>query len=154
MPRVPGLSDLIDVLQAQTQALAALPGIFVSLNRSVQSFAGAATQARDTAMAVQRLTTRLNGMVDELDEPVRAMVPAMQRMAVALDNPFLGEVPDVLRRLQQEILPMLSTMRETQSKIAGIAAATDSIRGFVEDMGGRLTGLPAAAARLGWRWPG
>src|SRR5664280_203164 len=127
MPRLPGVSDLIAVLQAQTEALAALPGILVALNRSLRTFADTANQARDTALAVQRVTA-------------------------LMENPLVEEVPDALRRLQHELLPILTGILDSQKTIAGIAASTDGIKKFVEDMGGRLAGISGAAAR-GMRWP-
>src|SRR5664280_793957 len=127
MPRLPGVSDLIAVLQAQTEALAALPGILVALNRSLRTFADTANQARDTALAVQRLTA-------------------------LMENPLVDEVPDALRRVQHELLPILTGILDSQATIAGIAASTDGIKKFVEDMGGRMVGISGAAAR-GMRWP-
>jgi len=152
MPRLPGVSDLIAVLQAQTEALAALPGILVALNRSLRTFADTANQARDTALAVQRVTARLDGLVTELEQPVRMMVPGMQRLAALMENPLVDEVPDALRRVQHELLPILTGILDSQATIAGIAASTDGIKKFVEDMGGRMAGISGAAAR-GMRWP-
>src|SRR5664279_1400946 len=151
MPRLPGVSDLIAVLQAQTEALAALPGILVALNRSLRTFADTANQARDTALAVQRVTARLDGLVTELEQPVRMMVPGMQRLAALMENPLVDEVPDALRRVQHELLPILTGILDSQATIAGIAASTDGIKKFVEDMGGRMVGISGAAAR-GMRW--
>lgn len=137
MPRVPGLGELIDLMRAQTEVLATLPRTLIDLNRSVLRLTETIASARETVASTQRLTERLNRVVDELEEPVLALRPGMQRLAVVLDDPAVSMVPETLRRLQEEALPLLVELRETQGKVSSIAT-------FAEETGARLSSFPGA----------
>lgn len=144
MPRLPGPGDLLAVLATQAEALAALPATLTALNRSVRGLADTIGQARETVATVQRLAVRMDGMLDELEEPVRALSPGLTRLAAVLDDPAVTALPETLRQAQADVLPVLRGLRDTQVKVAGIAATTDRMVSLV-DAGGRLAGLPGAA---------
>lgn len=144
MPRLPGPGDLIGVLQTQAEALAALPATLAALNRSVRGLADTVGQARETVATVQRLATRMDGLLDELEEPVRALAPGLTRLAAVLDDPAVATLPETLLQAQADVLPVLRGLRDTQVKVAGIATTTDRLVSLV-DAGGRLAGLPGAA---------
>ena len=145
MARLPGIGDLIGVVQAQTEALAALPHTLSTLNRSVRGLADAVTQARDAVAAVQRLAVRADALFAELEEPVRELAPGLRRLAAVLDDPVIDELPDTMRTMQADVLPVLRQFRETQEKIAGIAATTDQVMAMVDETGRRLSALPGAS---------
>ena len=48
LPRIPGFSELITLLQTQTEALAQLPRTMSDLNGTVRQLAEAVTSARET----------------------------------------------------------------------------------------------------------
>ena len=145
MARLPGIGDLLGVLQAQTEALAALPQTLATLNRSVRGLAESVTQAREAVGAVQRLAVRADALFEELEEPVRELAPGLRRLAVVLNDPVIDELPDTMRTLQADVLPVLRQFRETQEKIAGIAATTDQVMAMVDETGRRLSTLPGAS---------
>src|SRR5947209_15760828 len=55
MPRIPGLSDLLSLLQTQTDALAELPRTLSDLNGTVRELTQATTMARDAVESAQRV---------------------------------------------------------------------------------------------------
>lgn len=152
MARIPGIDGLFAVLQAQTDALAALPATVNALTGAVRGLADLATQARDTVITVNRLATRLDGLVEELEEPLRALAPGRARLAVALDDPVVEELPDTLRKVQADVLPVLRTLADTRERVAFIAGSTERIMAFVDETSRTVAGLPGVAL-LGRRRP-
>ena len=76
MPRIPGLNELLTLLQTQTEALAQLPRTLSDLNGTVRELTEATTMAHATISSAQRIAERLEELVEELEEPVRALSPA------------------------------------------------------------------------------
>src|SRR3954453_17594689 len=93
LPRVPGLSDLLALLQQQTDALASLPRTLLDLNRSILTLVDVVASARDTLAASQRVSARVERLVEEMEEPVLALKPGLQRLAVLLDDPAVETIP-------------------------------------------------------------
>ena len=149
MARLPGIDQLVGgiftVLQAQTEALAALPGAVQTLSSAVKGLVDVAGSARDTVVAVNRLATRLDGIVEELEGPLLALAPGLQRLAVVLDDPVVESLPQTLAQVQRDILPVLRTLADTHERVAFIAGSTERIMTFVDDTSRTLAGLPGAA---------
>ena len=55
MPRIPGLSELLTILQTQTEALAQLPRTLSDLNGTVRELTEATTKAHATIASAQRI---------------------------------------------------------------------------------------------------
>lgn len=144
IPGLPSLSDLVRVLSAQTEALAALPATLLSLNKSVRGMIEVVGQAGETATAVARLTRKLEALVDTLEEPVRALAPGLRKVAVILDSEVIEEIPATLALVNSEILPILRALAETQAKVAGIAGTTDRMMSMIDDVQARVATLPGA----------
>ena len=87
LPRIPGLSELVDVLQKQTEALAQLPRTLTDLNAAVRELITATRVATETIASAQRTAERLEGLVEELEEPVRSLKPGLERVGRVLDDP-------------------------------------------------------------------
>jgi hypothetical protein len=147
MPRVPGFSDLLGLLQQQTEALAALPRTMLDLNRSILSLIDVVASARDTFASSQRVSSRVERIVDEMEEPLLALKPGLQRLAVILNDPAVDTVPDTLRKINDEVLPLVKGIQETQVKINSIAT-------LAEETSTRLAALPGAGFLLGRRRAG
>lgn len=152
MARIPGVDGLFAVLQAQTEALAALPAAVSSLTGAVRQLGDVVGEARETLAAVNRLAVRMDGLAEELEEPLRALAPGLSRLAVVLDDPVVEELPDTLRKVQADVLPVLRTLADTHERVAFIAGSTERIMTFVDDTSRTLAGLPGAAL-LGRRRP-
>ncbi len=147
MPRVQALADLVTLLQAQTDALAALPRTLVDLNRSILSLIEVLTSVRETVASTQRLTQRLDRIVDELEEPVLAMRPGLERVAAVLDDPAVDTVPDTLRTLSDQVVPLVHGLRETQVKISALTSSPERLLGLVDEASARF-----ANSALGGLW--
>ena len=116
MPRLPGVPDVLGLLQAQTQALLSVPDAV----RAVIEL------ARDT----QRVVRRVDDLLDELEGPLRDLVPGLQKLAGALDH-----VP------------------ETQAQVAQIAQTTGRIMGIIDEVGTRMSSFPGAPLLAARRRP-
>ena len=123
MPRLPGLTEVLTLLRAQTDALLELPATVASLQRAVRALADTVTVGADTLLVVQKLALRIDGLVDDLEEPVRALLPGLNRTAVLLDDPVMETIPDTVRRLQAEAMPLLRAISETQARFAALPGA-------------------------------
>jgi ABC-type transporter Mla subunit MlaD len=151
--RIPGIDNLFSVLQSQSEALSALPRTVESLTTAVRGLADTVAQARETLATVHRLATRLDGLVEELEEPLRAVAPGLTRLAKVLDDPVVEDLPDTLRKVQADLLPVLRTVADTHERVAFIAGSTERMMGFVEDTSRTFSGLPGASLLGGRRRP-
>ena len=149
MAKIPGVDSVIggvlSVLQAQTEALAALPGAVQALSASVRNLADVTAGAKDTVVTLNRMINRVDSIVTELEEPLKALAPGMTRMAKILDDPIIGSVPETLAQVQRDILPVLRSLADTHEKVAFIAGSTERIMSFIDDTGRTIAGIPGAA---------
>jgi ABC-type transporter Mla subunit MlaD len=120
MPRIPGLSELLALLQTQTEALAQLPRTLSDLNGTVRALTAATTSARETIESAQRIAERLEALVDELEEPVRALRPGLERVGKVLDDPAVDTVPETLRRIHDDLMPLIHGLRQAQTRVGSV----------------------------------
>mgnify|MGYP002336045322 FL=1 len=120
MPRIPGLSELLSLLQTQTEALAQLPRTLSDLNGTVRELTQATTMARETIESAQRIAERLEDLVEELEEPVRALRPGLERVGKVLDDPAVDTVPDTLRRIHEDLMPLIHGLRQAQTRVGSV----------------------------------
>lgn len=93
--------------------MAALPGALLSLTRAVSSLDGTIREARDTVARLQRLGSRLESILDEVEEPVKDLAPGLRRVGRMLDDPVVSEIPETVRRVREDLLPLVATLRGT-----------------------------------------
>jgi ABC-type transporter Mla subunit MlaD len=120
LPRIPGLSELISALQTQAEALAALPRTLADLNGAVRELVAATRTATAALTSAQRTAERLEGLVEELEEPVRALRPGLERVGRVLDDPVVDTLPETLRRLSDDLVPVVSGLRSAQSRVEAV----------------------------------
>ena len=145
MARIPGIDGVFALLQAQTEALAQLPAAVTALAGAARGLGETVASARETLAAVHRLAVRMDALVEELEEPVRALAPGLTRLAVVLDDPVVEELPDTLRKVQGDVLPVLRTLADTHERVAFIAGSTERIMTFVDETSRTIAGIPGAA---------
>ncbi|SES84441.1 hypothetical protein [Geodermatophilus poikilotrophus] len=121
LPRIPGLSELVDVLQKQTEAMAQLPRTLADLNSAVRELITATRVATETIASAQRTAERLEGLVDELEEPVRALRPGLERVGRVLDDPVVDTLPDTLRTVSDDLLPLVHGLRQATDRVGTVA---------------------------------
>jgi ABC-type transporter Mla subunit MlaD len=120
VPRIPGLSELLALLQAQTEALAQLPRTLTELNGAVRELIAATKAAGETIASAQRTAERLEELVEELEEPVRALRPGLERVGRVLDDPVVDTVPDTLRRIHDDLMPLIAGLRQAQTRVGSV----------------------------------
>jgi ABC-type transporter Mla subunit MlaD len=120
VPRIPGLSELLALLQAQTEALAQLPRTLAELNGAVRELIAATKAAGETIASAQRTAERLEELVEELEEPVRALRPGLERVGRVLDDPVVDTVPDTLRRIHDDLMPLIAGLRQAQTRVGSV----------------------------------
>ena len=99
MPKIPGLGDVLHLLEAQTQALVALPDTIKSLNRSVKSLATTIASAQTTAQRIEAMAVRVEALLEEFEAPLRQLAPGLRKLAAALEAPGAPDIEDVIGRL-------------------------------------------------------
>jgi ABC-type transporter Mla subunit MlaD len=117
MPSIPGFGDLLALLQKQTEALAQMPRTLTDLNRTIRKLTEVTTLARETIESAQRITERLEGLVEELQQPVRALKPGLERVGRVLDDPAVDTVPETLRRIHDDLMPLFSGLRRAPARV-------------------------------------
>ncbi len=120
MPRIPGLSELLALLQTQTEALAQLPRTLTELNGAVRELIAATRVATETITSAQRTAERLEELVEELEEPVRALRPGLERVGRVLDDPAIDTVPDTLRTISDDLLPLVHVLRQATDRVGSL----------------------------------
>jgi ABC-type transporter Mla subunit MlaD len=120
MPRIPGLTELISLLQMQTEALAQLPRTLADLQGTVRELTEATAVARQTLDSAQRIAERLEDLVEELDEPVRALKPGLERVGRVLDDPAIDTVPETLNRIHDDLMPLIHGLRSAQTRVGSV----------------------------------
>ena len=123
IPSIPGLGEMLSLLQKQTEALAQLPRTLTDLNRAIQALTEATTMARETIESAQRITERLEGVVEEMQQPVRALKPGLERVGRVLDDPAVDTVPDTLRRIHEDLMPLIAGLRQAQARVGSVTGA-------------------------------
>jgi ABC-type transporter Mla subunit MlaD len=118
--KIPGLTDLLALLQTQTEALAQLPRTLADLQGTVRELTEATTVARDTLDSAQRIAERLEDLVEELEEPLRALRPGLERVGRVLDDPAIDTVPDTLTRIHEDLIPLIHGLRQAQSRVGSV----------------------------------
>jgi hypothetical protein len=123
MPKLPGLSDVVDLLNTQTQALLAVPD--------------AVRAVVELAIDAQRVVRRLDSLLDDLEQPLRDLAPGLEKLARTLEG--------------DEIQSIVVGVNDTQKQVAAIAATTGRIMSVIDDVGTRMASFPGAPLLAGRR---
>ncbi|MFL6128670.1 MAG: hypothetical protein ACJ73E_06360 [Mycobacteriales bacterium] len=113
LPSLPSPGRALRLVRDQAEAMAALPAALLSLTRAVSSLDGTIRDARDAVGRLQRLGSRLESILDEVEEPVKDLAPGLRRLGRVLDDPVVSEIPDTVRKVREDLLPMVATLRGT-----------------------------------------
>jgi hypothetical protein len=116
MPKLPGVSDVVDLLQTQTQALLAVPD--------------AVRAVVDLAVDARRVVRRVDSLLDDLEQPLRDLAPGLEKLARTLEG--------------DEVQQIVTGVNDTQRQVAAIAATTGRIMSIIDDVGTRMSAFPMA----------
>ena len=111
MPSLPTPGQVLRLARAQAEAVVALPAALVSLTRAVGSLDGTIREARETVQRMQRIGERLESILDEVEQPVKDLAPGLRRVGAVLDDPEVSELPEAVRRVREDLLPLVATLR-------------------------------------------
>ncbi|MEN3357894.1 MAG: hypothetical protein V7637_1876 [Mycobacteriales bacterium] len=117
MASLPSPADVVRLARAQAEAVAALPGAVLSLTRAVSSLDKTMREARNAVARLQRIGERLESILDEVEQPVRDLAPGLRRVGEVLDDPMVSEIPDTVRKLRDDVLPLVATLRGTSDML-------------------------------------
>ena len=51
---------------------------------------------------------------------MRALKPGIERVGRVLDDPAVDTVPDTLRRIQEDLIPLIHGLRVAQSRVGSV----------------------------------
>jgi ABC-type transporter Mla subunit MlaD len=120
----------VKLAREQAEALAALPGALVSLTRAVSSLDSTVREAKDTVARLSRLGERLEGILDEVEQPVKDLAPGLRRVGAVLDDPAVSDLPDTVRRVREDLLPLVASLRGGADVLDRFAGARSLLGGF------------------------
>jgi ABC-type transporter Mla subunit MlaD len=139
VPPLPSPAAVVRLARQQAEAVVALPGALLSLTRAVGSLDGTIREARDAVARLTALGTRLEAILDEVEEPVKDLAPGLRRLGEVLDDPAVSDVPDTIRRIREDVLPLVATLRGTTDVLGRFGAGAL--------LGGGRGGAPGAPPR-------
>ena len=120
MPRIPGLSELLSLLQTQTEALAQLPRTLADLNGTVREL----TAATHHGARHHRVRPADRGAARGAGRGARgagARAPAgLERVGKVLDDPAIDTVPDTIRRIHDDLMPLIAGLRQAQTRMGSV----------------------------------
>jgi ABC-type transporter Mla subunit MlaD len=125
----------VRLAREQAEAMAALPAALMSLTRAVGSLDVTIRDAQATVARLQRVGERLEAILDEVEQPVKDLAPGLRRVGEVLDDPAVSDLPDTVRRVREDLLPLVASLR-------GGADVFDRFAGARSLLGG-LRRLPA-----------
>ena len=112
-----------------------LPRTLTDLNGAVRELVAATRVATEAIASAQRTAERLEGLVEELEEPVRALRPGLERVGKVLDDPAIDTVPATLRTVADDLLPLVHGLRQATDRVG-------SVTGFLRRHAPGTTGRP------------
>lgn len=130
MPSLPTPGQVLRLARAQAEAVVALPGALVSLTRAVSSLDGTVREAKDTVARLSRLGERLEGILDEVEQPVKDLAPGLRRVGAVLDDPAVSDLPETVRRVREDLLPLVATLRGGADVLDRFAGARSLLGGL------------------------
>ena len=117
-PSVPGVPDFVRLLQAQNEVLSQLPNTLKDLNRAVKGLADAVEASKSSFASVQRVSERIDALLDELEDPVRGLRPGLERVTTLLDDPALERIPPMLSTIERAVDPVAAAAERTRARLA------------------------------------
>ncbi len=101
----------VRLAREQAEAVAALPAALMSLTRAVGSLDATIRDAQATVARLQRVGERLEGILEEVEQPVKDLAPGLRRVGEVLDDPVVSDLPDTVRRVREDLLPLVASLR-------------------------------------------
>ena len=94
----------------------------MSLTRAVGSLDVTIRDAQATVARLQRVGERLEAILDEVEQPVKDLAPGLRRVGEVLDDPAVSDLPDTVRRVREDLLPLVASLRGGADVLTGSPA--------------------------------
>lgn len=140
MAALPRISQVTALIAAPARALVEVPRTLLDLNRSILALIDALTMARETLASASEAAARVERVAEELEEPLLALRPGIERLARVLDDDAVDTLPDTIRRINEDVLPLLAGLRDTQNKVNQVASIMPGAASLLFARRGRPTG--------------
>ena|SRR5664279_2433521 len=134
IPRVPGLSDALQMVQTQSELLAELPAIIAELQRAVKGLGETVAASREAIASTRRVSARLESVLDEIEEPVRKLRPGIERLATALNNPAIDRIPGIVEAIEQTVVPVNDKLQRLRTRGANVAKRRQALANRARDI--------------------
>jgi hypothetical protein len=118
VPPVPTVTDLLRMVQLQTELMTELPETMTELTRAVRGLAETVETAKETVAAANRVTERLESLLDELQDPVHGLRPGIQRITEVLEAPVIGRLPAILESVERTVHPVSESAERIRKRLA------------------------------------
>ncbi|MFN6120769.1 MAG: hypothetical protein ACK5CE_14230, partial [Actinomycetes bacterium] len=156
-PTAPGLGDLLGLLGG-SNPLAGISKSIAQFQRGVNDFLSAVENFNQTMEQLNAITARVNRLLDDVEPPVRALMPQVTRTLLAADQlveqmtapiekvaPGLSRLADTLQSPQLNQLPV--DLGEFLSTIGDLARRLQPLGQLAESAGGLFGLRPFGALR-------
>ncbi|HEV2890795.1 MAG TPA: hypothetical protein VGX28_10520 [Frankiaceae bacterium] len=107
MPRIPGVPDVVGLIQQQTQALLAVPD--------------AVRAVVDLARDAHRVVLRIDDLLDELEQPLRDLKPGLEKLAQSLER--VPETQAQVAAIAATTGRIMAIIDDVGTKVSGFPAA-------------------------------
>src|SRR5947209_17596386 len=77
--------------------------------------------ARETLASASEAATRVERVAEELEEPLLALRPGIERLARVLDDEAVDTLPETIRSINEDVLPLVRGLRDTQTRVNSLA---------------------------------
>ena len=111
VPPVPNAADLMRLMQTHAELLAKLPETLAELTQAVQGIAETAEVTKRAVASANALVERLDVIISELEEPVLALRPGIERVGEVLEAPVVERLPMLVESIEAVVLPVADLVR-------------------------------------------
>ncbi len=123
MPGMSGWTDMTKLMQRQTDSLSDVRGTLAELQRAVRDATETVATSKDTVNSAQRTTARVEAVVDELEEPVRALRASIERVNAVLSHPAVERLPATVQLVEDAVVPVAEALQRFNRSCSRAAEA-------------------------------
>lgn len=117
-PPVPTPGDMLRLMQLQTEVMTELPETIAELTRAVRGLAETVETAKETVASANRVTERLEALLDDLQDPVQGLKPGIERINEVLSAPVIERLPTILESVESTVLPVTESAERLRNRLA------------------------------------
>ena len=138
--------DIGALLSAPLQMVGAAATVLEAGKQSVTAMVDAVASLQRSAHALEELLNRINGIVDTVEGPARALAPELERLANRLNNlTAIDDLPQTLTQLNDRILQVVGGLGELPKRLGPISDLLGGAAGLF-GFGGTSTAPSAPTA--------